>query len=149
MRVQRVVASAAGALAVSLFAFSGHAQGPVAVSNGGGMKGIQNAPFSATFVTTRVETLADGTQITHVSRIFRARDSEGRTRMEMYGPRRLAQQGADDIPVVVEIIDPVAGERITLNPQQKTARVSAWPAQAVGSAIRAVAPAPGAGAEGG
>src|SRR5271156_3193629 len=44
-------------------------------------------PYSAEFVTTRVQTLADGTQITtHQGKEFEARDSTGRTRHEMYMP---------------------------------------------------------------
>ncbi|HEY6305256.1 MAG TPA: hypothetical protein VI488_02210 [Candidatus Angelobacter sp.] len=43
---------------------------------------IKNAPYSATAVTEKTQTLADGTRITNKSSVFMARDSQGRMRRE-------------------------------------------------------------------
>lgn len=86
-------------------------------------------PYSAEFVITRVQTLADGTQITtHQGKQFEARDSAGRTRHEMYMPERpLGSHRDSDQPIFVTISDPVAGQAIHLDPRQKTATVTPFP----------------------
>ena len=112
-----------------------HGQGPViigsqiALSASGGGYGITGLPYSAQMVTTRVQTLADGTQITHVTKQFQSRDSEGRTRTEIYFPEGEpgSAQNAGQ-PLMISIFDPVAGQNIDLNPRQKTAIVSPFPA---------------------
>ena len=107
---------------------------------GGSMSGLKGFPYSAEFVTKTVQTLADGTHITREQKEIQARDSEGRTRNEVYLPEgegSLANQ-----PVMVTIIDPVGGQFIHLNAQQKTANVSpfAMPAQAQTRPARQVPP---------
>jgi hypothetical protein len=59
------------------------------------LKVVKNAPFTATSVTTTVQTLADGSKVTRTTTALLARDSEGRTRRE---------QGN-----AVFLFDPVAG----------------------------------------
>jgi hypothetical protein len=58
------------------------------VSVGGMPPGNIGVPYSAQMITTQVQTLTDGTQITHVTKQFQARDSQGRTRNESYLPAR-------------------------------------------------------------
>jgi hypothetical protein len=84
-------------------------------------------PYRAHIISTNAQTLADGGQITYVTKRFRARDSQGRTRTEFYSPARGALDKDADQPILVLIQDPVAGQRIDLNPEQKTARVSTVP----------------------
>jgi hypothetical protein len=43
---------------------------------------IKNAPYTASAVTERTQTLADGNRITNSSSVFMARDSQGRVRRE-------------------------------------------------------------------
>jgi hypothetical protein len=87
-----------------------------------GPRSTTNLPYSATFITTRVQTLADGTTITHVQREFRARDSKGRTCMEIFVQEGLPDQNPDE-PINVMIFDPTTGQHISLNPRRKTAKV--------------------------
>jgi hypothetical protein len=86
-------------------------------------------PFSAEIVTTTVQTLADGTQITtHQGKQLMARDAAGRTRTEIYLPDLPPGIHRDsDQPIFVTIVDPVAGQMIHLNPRQKTATVTPRP----------------------
>ena len=84
------------------------------------LRTITGAPYSATAVTTSVQTLADGTKITRTMQASMARDSEGRTRreqsLESLGPWTTnVQRNA------VSIIDPVAQVRYILQLDGKTA----------------------------
>lgn len=76
---------------------------------------VRGAPYSAVGITSTVQRLADGTQVTHreVAHLFR--DSRGRTRVELQfsfvGPFSLAT------PVdLIIITDPVARRRFILHP---------------------------------
>lgn len=84
------------------------------------LKTITGAPYSATAVTTSVQTLGDGTRITKTVQASLARDSEGRTRREQsldsLGPWTTNVQHS-----IVSILDPVAQVRYILQPDGKTA----------------------------
>ena len=88
-----------------------------------GDKVVTGAPFSASFTTESMETLADGNQIKHTSTGTIARDSQGRTRRDMtlpaFGATAVAGQTA---PHVTFVNDPVAGTRYILEADTKTAR---------------------------
>ncbi|MGO9893377.1 MAG: hypothetical protein ACLPX8_04080 [Bryobacteraceae bacterium] len=79
--------------------------------------GVTGAPFSGTQVTVHTQTLANGNSIQRQEQTTLSRDSQGRVRAETTrtGPNG---QGSR---TVVEIADPVAGVRRTLNAQNKTA----------------------------
>lgn len=82
------------------------------------------APYSAEEVTERVQTLADGTRITHESTAVRIyRDSEGRTRTE-HTILRLAARTPDrpEAPVMIVITDPPARVMYTFSTAHKVAR---------------------------
>src|SRR5580692_11830823 len=88
-----------------------------------GDKTVTGAPFSASFTTESMETLADGNQIKQTSTGTIARDSQGRTRRDMtlpaFGAVAVAGQAA---PHVTFVNDPVAGTRYILEADTKTAR---------------------------
>ncbi len=85
---------------------------------------IAGAPYSAEKETENVQTLADGTHITHKWTLKMYRDSAGRTRTERtIAPRRDDADG----PRPIEIVDPVANVRYTLNPTKKVAHKWAIP----------------------
>jgi hypothetical protein len=90
------------------------------------IRGAKGVPFSAQFVSTTVQTLADGTHITNEQKRFEARDSEGRTRNEAFLPASVAKirnQPANQ-PMFITIMDPVSGQHIRLNPEEKIATVN-------------------------
>jgi hypothetical protein len=111
-------------------------------SVGSTVPGLKGVPYSAEFVVKRVQTLADGTHITQEQKQFQARDSEGRTRTEIYLPDMAG--GNADRPTMVTIQDPASGQFIHLNVQQKTATVQTFgmhiPMQA--GPVRQVPPPP-------
>jgi hypothetical protein len=76
-------------------------------------------PYSAQQITERVQTLADGTRITQKPRkVNLYRDSLGRTRSE-----DLATSDTESEEITsVNIVDPVAGVRYSLDPSTHTAR---------------------------
>jgi hypothetical protein len=84
---------------------------------------VTGAPYSAEQVSEQVQTLVDGTHITHNSlstKIYR--DSLGRTRTERPLFRGMAIAASNpDAPIVVEIIDPVAQVKYTLDTINKVA----------------------------
>jgi hypothetical protein len=76
-------------------------------------KAVKNAPYSAEMVNERVQTLADGNQISNRRVTMSYRDSQGRTRYEDRDDKgELAS---------VTIQDPAAGVTYALNPRNKTA----------------------------
>jgi hypothetical protein len=87
-----------------------------------GDKTVTGAPFSASFSTESLETLADGNQIKHTSTGTIARDSQGRTRRDMTLPAFGAVAGQAAPPHVTFVNDPVAGTRYILEADTKTAR---------------------------
>jgi len=127
---------------VMLFALSASGQDSVSSSSiGGGFSGsahfgpaprisrpVTGAPYSGELVTENVQTLADGTHITRTMPPTKEyRDSFGRTRTERPMFRQLVNRGekAPDAPTVVEIVDPVAQVRYTLDTQKKVAHKQA------------------------
>ncbi len=108
---------------------AGSISGQAVFSVGPGGSAITGMPYTAEETITQVQTLADGTQITHVNKRVQARDSQGRTRIEIYLPEgnSAANQNGNQ-PIFITIYDPVAGQWIHLNPRQKTATVNALPA---------------------
>ena len=83
---------------------------------------VTGAPFSATQVTTHTQTLANGNGIQRQEQTILYRDSQGRVRAEI---TRSGPNGNSH--TMVEIIDPVAGVRRTLNANNKTAFETALP----------------------
>jgi hypothetical protein len=83
----------------------------VFVGGGRGGQGVTGSPVSAREETRTVQTLGDGTQLdsSEVSQFYR--DNQGRTRMER----------TVDGKTIVQIVDPVASVRITLDPAAKSA----------------------------
>jgi hypothetical protein len=83
---------------------------------------VTGAPYSADVTTEFMQTLSDGTVIDRKSTRSIARDSEGRTRMEITLPATgpMAMSGAP--PTIISIDDPVAHKHYILNPTDKTAR---------------------------
>jgi len=96
-------------------------------------KVLRGAPYSAEQVTEVLQTLADGTHINQFRPPVKMyRDSLGRTRSE-----RLINEGdprPQDVPVVVEINDVVAGYRYVMDPVNQVAHRSAIPPQHSGAA---------------
>jgi len=90
---------------------------------------IQGAPYSAEEIQERQQTLGDGTHITQTP-MHRTmyRDSQGRTRTERPMMMIMGEPHAQESPMIVEITDPVAGVRYTLDTQNKVAhRMSLQP----------------------
>lgn len=87
---------------------------------------VTGAPYSAEETTEHVQTLLDGTRITQTNMEAKLyRDAAGRTRVE----RTLLPNGqaaAVVMPSFVEIADPVAGYRYTLDERSHTARRMVW-----------------------
>jgi hypothetical protein len=111
---------------VAVSVLGSHAAGQGAAVGASGIPGrstaqMQRLPYSAEFKTTRVQTLADGSTITHETTEVMARDSEGRT----YQLSSSASQGEDQrMHTSVDIDDPVAktsthwfvpGRRVTVD----------------------------------
>lgn len=88
---------------------------------GPGDKVIKGSPYTAEAVTETVQTLANGTRITHKTTAQLARDSEGRTRREqtldMVGP----WSTSGEAPKLIMLNDPVAGVSYHLDPRTNTA----------------------------
>lgn len=95
---------------VAVSVLGSHAAGQGAAAGASGIPGrstaqMQRLPYTAEFKTTRVQTLADGSTITHETTEVMARDSEGRT----YQLSSNAFQGDDQgRQTSVNIEDPVA-----------------------------------------
>lgn len=83
---------------------------------------VTAAPYSGEEVTETVRVLTDGTRITNKNAMRKIwRDTQGRTRVERplgMGPNR---SPTPQIPVIIEITDPVAGFKYTLDTQRKVA----------------------------
>ena len=95
-----------------------------------GMRAQTGAPYSGDQVTEQTQTLADGTHITQKSASTKVyRDSAGRTRTERPMFRALIAAGKmPDSPTVIEITDPVAQIKYTLDTVNKVAHRQRFPA---------------------
>lgn len=87
---------------------------------------ITEKPYSTLIVTTRVQTLADGTHVTVVSKVFKARDSQGRTVEESYRPEHGNSDQSAPVPFFIAIQDGVSGHLIHISPQSKRASISTY-----------------------
>src|SRR5208283_641461 len=83
-------------------------------------KVVTGVPLSADLVVTRDTTLADGNRIHTQNQTKVYRDAEGRVRREIGFELNTPTTGAAKRSMIV-IIDPVAGKRYVLDPQNKTA----------------------------
>jgi hypothetical protein len=95
--------------------------GPVAIEAvmGGSIKG---APYSATVITERTQTLSDGNRIAEKHTSMVARDSEGRMRNEATVMAIGTAPVAGGPAQIVMILDPVQQVSYTLETNSKTAR---------------------------
>lgn len=90
----------------------------------GNEKMVKNAPFSAEAVSESVQTLADGNRIVRTGMTKLYRNSDGRFRREFSGNAGSGFGGTFfTYGSGISILDPVAGQRIMLEPTQRTARV--------------------------
>lgn len=88
---------------------------------GPGDKTVKGAPYTAEAVTETVQTLANGTRITHKSTAQLARDSEGRTRREQTLDAVGPWATSGEPPKFILLNDPVAGVSYQLDPKTNTA----------------------------
>jgi hypothetical protein len=107
---------------------------------------VKNSPFSAEAVSESVQTLADGNRIVRNSTTKLYRNSEGRFRRELKSGSGGMLGGAYSFGSGVTILDPVAGHRYLLDPEQRTARTAllraARPVRAKGEAAPPEPPSP-------
>jgi len=82
---------------------------------------VTGAPLSGDLIISRDTTLADGNRIHNESQSRVYRDAEGRIRREL-GVDLLTPATGSVKRTLVMIVDPVAGKRYMLNPDNKTAR---------------------------
>jgi hypothetical protein len=116
------------------------------------VRAVTDAPYSAEEVSEQVQTLADGTHITHnFAPIKIYRDSLGRSRSERRLFRGMAMAASNpDAPVVVEITDPVALVKYTLDTVNKVAHRQQLPSMTDrANRVSARSQTPSAGATGG
>jgi hypothetical protein len=77
---------------------------------------VAGQPYSAQQETQTVQTLEDGTHITHsVAKVKLYRDSQGRTRTERTAQQPPGILSTSTPPVFIEVSDPVAGYRYTFD----------------------------------
>jgi hypothetical protein len=85
-----------------------------------GNKVVTGAPMTATITVTHDSTLQDGNTIHTQNTSTEYRDSQGRVRREVPFKLVTPATGATQGTMII-IMDPVAGKRYVLNPQDKTA----------------------------
>jgi hypothetical protein len=98
-------------------AFPGPA--PMIARFGGPMNPVKGAPYSAEATTESVQVLADGNRIISKTSNKSYRDSEGRTRVEITPSPAGAWMPDMKQFSVTMIDDPVSGDHITLNNNNK------------------------------
>lgn len=109
------------------------------------VQAVAGAPYSAEETLTMIQTLADGTHLTRLSSTRKLyRDAAGRTRTERSLPGASRKQKAD-VPVIVEITDPVEHVRYTFDSVNQVAHKQALAAPERDHAVKRTAPraAPG------
>ncbi len=87
---------------------------------GDGPKVVAGAPMTAVIESTHDSTLSDGNTIHRENQSTVYRDSQGRVRREVSFEFATPSTGATKGSMII-IMDPVAGTRYVLNPQNKTA----------------------------
>jgi len=108
----------------------------------GDHKVVTGAPMTAVIQTTHDSTLADGNTIHRDNQSTVYRDSQGRVRREVAFEFMTPSTGATKGTMVI-IMDPVAGYRYILNPQNKTAhQMPLHPSKPPAGAPAPGAPAP-------
>jgi hypothetical protein len=88
---------------------------------------VANLPYTAHILQTSVETLPDGTQQRTEERIIKIRDSEGRTRIEIFSTTEANRDSAGDKPSMVNLYIPLRRQFIQLMPGAKKAMVTTFP----------------------
>lgn len=83
-------------------------------------KPVKGAPYSATALTEKVQTLSDGNQIVRKNQSKLYRDSEGRTRIEQSLETIGKWTTEGESQQLITINDPVAGVSFNLDPQTRT-----------------------------
>ena len=126
-----VAAQSAGSFSMQSSAGGAHSYSGTASFGPAHMMGpaVSGAPYSGEEVSENVHVLADGTRLTQKMMGRKVwRDSDGRMRTERSlggGPNQAS------MPTIVEITDPVAGFKYTLDTQKKVAHRQAMPARSV------------------
>ena len=82
-------------------------------------------PYCGTRKTETVQTLSNGTHITHETKSRECRDSQGRLRHENFFPNPQGQ--ASETPTFINIIDPVGGVIFTLDVNRHVAHRTMMP----------------------
>jgi hypothetical protein len=82
---------------------------------------VPNLPYTAQIIAKDVQTRADGTHVELETKVFRARDSQGRTLIASF------QSDNADRPMMVNLYIPLRRQFIQLFPGQKAARVMTFP----------------------
>jgi hypothetical protein len=118
----RAVAPAIGELPLEVRVAPGVGVSPGSVNpgpatlpyNSGGSSAL---PYSAIRENETVRTLSDGTHIVTKSQTRMYRDSQGRTRTEVFPPPEIASATGSQEPMIITIMDPVEGVQYSLNPR--------------------------------
>jgi len=104
-------------------------QSPLRIGN------VKNAPFSGEIVCESIQTLADGNRIVNRTSTTVYRDSQGRVRQETSFKIRDSGGGDYKEHRTIQISDPVSGQNITLDPQNRTAHKFAYQSLAVSKGV--------------
>jgi len=92
---------------------------------------VAGAPYYGEEVSEHVQTLANGVHITQTNQLVKTwRDSQGRTRTER--PITLVRRAQADLPVLIQITDPLAGYVYVLDAEKRIAHRVAAPPQETG-----------------
>ncbi|MBI1766532.1 MAG: hypothetical protein HYR56_34425 [Acidobacteria bacterium] len=92
-------------------------------------KVVKGAPYAATALTERVQTLSDGNQIVRKNQTKLYRDSEGRTRTEQSLETIGKWTAEGESQQFITINDPVAGMSVSLDPHTRTAHKNVYALQ--------------------
>jgi hypothetical protein len=104
------------------------AQGVVSSTMGAGsMEGMSKQPYTATWTEKQVQTLANGTTVTHESTTKFARDSSGRSYTETHNTLPAGSDGQQREMVTYHIFDAVARTTTSWNSTTKEATVTQRP----------------------
>lgn len=87
---------------------------------------VLNQPYSAKFVQT-VQTFNEGRSVAHEKKLFEARDSQGRTRIDVFSSDSPGDCQNSCSPIAMNLYVPSRRQFIQLFPAQKMARVMTFP----------------------